>query len=187
MLEVEAGLPAGYADPVRYRAPWGTSVVVLTVLVTAGMLAVTAVAVRSAPSSVWPLLALVPLSLVWAWAYSPTGYRIENGELLIERPAGELRVGLRQLRDVQLDPRLGFAIRVFGDGGLFGGWGWFWSRRIGWFQVSVRRGRPNVLVRTSLRTVLVAPDRPEEFIREIERAGGWSDGRRRHGPGCPAT
>jgi PH (Pleckstrin Homology) domain-containing protein len=158
--------------PVRYGAPWGMPVVVATVLVGAGMLAGAAAAAAFAPPPAWPLLALIPASLLWAWAYSPTGYRIENGELVIERPAGSLRVGLYDLRDVQLDPPLGIPIRVFGNGGLFGAWGWFWSRRIGWFQTALRRARPNVLVRTSTRTVLVAPDRPEEFVREIERAAG---------------
>jgi len=151
----------------HYRAPWGTSVAVLTGIIAGGVAIWTVVAIA------WGMrLASVPVVmplvvLVWSWAYSPTGYRIAGGELLIERPIGTLRLDLRDLREVRLDPSLGAAIRVFGDGGLFGGWGIFWSRRMGWFRVYVRRSRPLVMVRTATRTVMVAPDRTEEFVRAL--------------------
>ncbi len=161
-MKVDPGL-------VRFRAPWGTSVVVVTALGVAVMLCAAAAVVSWAPPGVsQAVVLLLFLAGAWAWAYSPTGYRIGNGELVVERPAGELRFPLTNLRDVQVDARLGMALRVFGNGGLFGGWGWFWSRRVGLFQAAVRRSRPLVMIRMARRTLVVAPDRPEEFVRELE-------------------
>jgi hypothetical protein len=76
----------------RYRATWGTSVAVLTGIIAGGVAIWTVVAIAwgvrlgSVPV-VMPLVVLV-----WSRAYSPTGYRIAGGELLIERPVGTLRL-----------------------------------------------------------------------------------------------
>lgn len=104
--------------------------------------------------------------LVLAYAFSPRGYTIADEWILIDRLIGNVRVPLRGLREARRSTADDFrgAIRLFGDGGLFGYYGLFRTARLGkshWYMTN----RSNaVVVRTTDRVVVVSPDDPESFL-----------------------
>jgi hypothetical protein len=125
----------------RYRlAPMSTGIRMLTVallLLPAAML----VAVASgALALVGPLL-LVCLIYPWIWLrFRPTAFVVTPTDLEIVRPLKRRRIARRGIRDVRLIDaptfrgEAGWAVRV-GAGGLWGGFGWLWTRRRGIVQM----------------------------------------------------
>lgn len=104
--------------------------------------------------------------LVLAYAFSPRGYTIADESILIDRLVGTVQIPLRGLREARRSTADDFrgAIRLFGDGGLFGYYGLFRTARLGkshWYMTN----RSNaVVVRTADRVVVVSPDDPESFL-----------------------
>jgi hypothetical protein len=65
--------------------------------------------------------------IVLSYAYSPRGYAIQEGSIVVKRLIGNARISLddvRELRAADADDFRG-CIRLFGDGGLFGYYGLF--------------------------------------------------------------
>jgi hypothetical protein len=61
-------------------------------------------------------------------------------------------------------------IRLFGNGGLFAGQGFFWNRMFGLFRAYVTSARPAdlVLVETTNRKILISPRDPQAFVTAWE-------------------
>lgn len=75
--------------------------------------------------------------------------------------------GVRVLESRQFRPEFGWAARV-GVGGLWGGFGWAWTSRRGLLDLYVSRTDGCVLVeRRSGRSLVLTPERPEEFVRAL--------------------
>ncbi len=62
-----------------------------------------------------------------AYAWSPTGYEIDDGDVVIRRLIGNIRIPISGIRDVRIATRddLKGSMRIFGSGGLFGYYGLF--------------------------------------------------------------
>ena len=64
---------------------------------------------------------------------------------------------------------VGFGIRLFGAGGLWGVFGLCWSKGLGRFDAYLCRSDAMVLVAFhQRRPLLITPERPEEFIAALE-------------------
>jgi hypothetical protein len=107
--------------------------------------------------------------LLAAYAYSPRGYLILDGAIVVRRGFGNVRIsldGIRELRKAHADDLTG-CIRLFGSGGLFGWYGLFRTSKLGkctWYVTN----RANVVVLiTDVRTILFSPDDVEPFIALI--------------------
>ncbi len=147
----------------RYRAPYdglvaGVTVAVVVLLSVIVLVLAIAFAATSDPGAHLIVIAsglLVVAIPVVSYAYAPNAYRIEGRILVIERPAGPRLISLDDL--VSVEPfdrkRAGFTLRTWGNGGLFGAYGRFWSRKLGRFEVYARRGNDYVMLRTTSRTI----------------------------------
>src|SRR5580693_139035 len=68
-----------------------------------------------------------------AYAWSPTGYSIMDGEVVISRLIGNVHLPVAGIREVRIATRddLRGSMRVFGSGGLFGYYGLFRNSKLG--------------------------------------------------------
>ncbi len=112
--------------------------------------------------------ALVLLTFAW----SPRGYTVEGQTLLVHRLIGSARIPLQEIRELRAGTADDFqgAIRLFGNGGLFGYYGLFQTTRLGkstWYVTD--RSRTVVIV-TGAKTVVVSPDDVEGFLAAVRSA-----------------
>ncbi|HVW12160.1 MAG TPA: PH domain-containing protein [Bryobacteraceae bacterium] len=113
------------------------------------------------------------LILAASFAWSPTGYSIEDGFLSAHRVIGNFRIPLASIREVRIAAKedLQGTLRIFGSGGLFGYYGVFRSSNLGkstWFMT---RHSHAVVVVTSAGTYMFSPDDVDGFISWIRPAG----------------
>ena len=158
-----------------YRAPYDGTVRTTTIAVSA-ILAVVIVLMLG-------LMVAIPVTIVrvlfaalaggifvipaLSYRFAPTGYRVEPNRLIIERPTGPLTFPLDEPVEAWQQERLGMTIRTGGNGGLFGAYGSFRNKELGSFRVYARCARHYVVVRTPTMTIVVGPEHPEQFIRDV--------------------
>lgn len=108
-----------------------------------------------------PVVLLISvLIIVLAYAYSPRGYSVWQGEITIKRIAGSVRLNLRDARELRratADDLRG-TLRLFGSGGMFGYYGLFRTSKLGraWWYVTDRSNI--VIVVTGAGVTLISPD-----------------------------
>lgn len=124
------------------------------------------------------------LVLAGAFAYSPRGYAVGGGKVVVRRLIGDVTFsldGLSEARPSGGNDMRG-CIRLWGNGGLFGYYGLFRTSGLGrctWYLTNRRRA---VVLVTDRKTALFSPDDTEGFLAAIraEAPGlappgeGWS-------------
>lgn len=100
----------------------------------------------------------IPLFL---YLYSPLGYSVREGALVIHRPWKPLAIPLAEIHAVQLlapEEVMG-SFRAFGVGGLFGYYGVFFRPNLGGYVRFYLRNKENpILVDTARGKLLLSPD-----------------------------
>ena len=107
--------------------------------------------------------------LVGAYAWSPRGYAVSDGSIMVHRLIGSVCVPLEGIREARVATKDDFrgCIRLFGSGGLFGYYGLFRTSKLGkstWYVTN--RGQAVVGV-TGAKTALFSPDDGEGFLAAI--------------------
>jgi hypothetical protein len=108
----------------------------------------------------------------FAWLFSPQGYAVRNGALVVLRPAGSVVIPLEEIESVQVaaPEDISWAVRAFGSGGFFGIYGKFWRTDLGFVTYYLRnRENPIILETTTRGKIVLSPDRPG-LVRAL--AGG---------------
>jgi hypothetical protein len=78
-------------------------------------------------------------------------------------------VSARAIDRQELKREIGWGMRV-GAGGIWGGFGWLWTKRRGVVQMYISRTDSFVWIeRTGGRPWLLTPEEPEEFVRALSR------------------
>jgi hypothetical protein len=122
-----------------------------------------------------PALLLVAV-YAWVWLrFRPTRFVVHSGVLEVVWPfkRRELRRdGISQVRLLErrdLRSVTGWGMRI-GAGGLWGVFGWLWTRRRGIVQIYVSRTDRFVWIeRANGRPWLITPEQPEIFVRALSR------------------
>jgi len=111
-----------------------------------------------------PIFLLAIIGIVYF--YRPLYYSVDSDNLIIHRQAGKITIKKSQIQSAGIieEGSMGFVIRTFGVGGLFGYFGEFYSRPMGAMTWYVTRQDKFVLIITSLRKIVVSPDDSERFI-----------------------
>jgi hypothetical protein len=125
-----------------------------------------------------PPLALPALLMIaiyaWVWLrFRPSRFVVQSRTLEVVWPLRRRSIARDQIAAVrivdaqELRREIGFGVRV-GAGGLFGGFGWLWTRRRGRVQMYVSRTDRFVWIElASGPPWLITPDRPEDFVRAL--------------------
>ena len=112
---------------------------------------------------------LAAVLLLVAYAYSPRSYEISERSILVHRLIGNVRIPLDHLREARIaqpDDLTG-AIRLWGNGGLFGYYGLFRTSKLGKCSWYVTNRRNMVVLTTGSRTALVSPDNVDGFLSAV--------------------
>ena len=165
----------------EFSAPWSRALRLTTAVVVVLLLAIALTGSLVGPRHllVWRLAMVgVPaFILLSALPFAVLGYVLTEQSLEVRRPGWRTVLPLEGLAAVTGEPEgLRGAVRVFGNGGLFGLSGWFWSRRIGRFRAYATDPERAVLLRyRDGRKVVVTPSDVAHFIvrvRTLVQLGG---------------
>ena len=121
------------------------------------------------PPSLTAFLAAVFL-FVWGY-YRPNRFEVTDVGLSIVFPFRRKEFPTDSIASVRMISKdeVGFGIRLFGAGGLWGVFGLCWSKPLGKFDAFECRSDGLVWVRFHhRRPLMITPERPEEFIAALE-------------------
>jgi hypothetical protein len=117
---------------------------------------------------------LVVAIYAWIWLrFRPTRFEIHPAMLEVIWPLKRRWIPRSEISDVrlidgkELRARVGWGLRV-GAGGLWGGFGWLWTRKRGIVQMYISRVDRFVWIECGgRRPWLITPDEPEAFVRAL--------------------
>lgn len=112
----------------------------------------------------------------WVWLrLRPKQFIVHEDRLDILWPLKRAQIPRTDISSVRLISRqdlkneIARGVRI-GAGGLWGGFGWLWTRRRGVIQMYVSRTDGFVWIeRTGARAWLITPEEPEAFVRALSR------------------
>jgi hypothetical protein len=120
-------------------------------------------------TSVYIAILLIGIYLI-TFACSPRAYSVNEREVVIHRPLTSHSIPRSQIASVEKlnEKQLGFLIRTFGVGGLFGYFGKFWSRELGNISFYATNLKNMVLIRLKDdEQLVVTPDNVDHFLAEV--------------------
>lgn len=146
---------------------------ILTILLLALPLAFAVAVLLGNHELVIPTLLLVVM-YTWVWLrFRPSEFVVHDTSLDVIWPFKRREIRRENITNVLLIDRqalrkkIGWGIRV-GAGGLWGGFGWLWTKKCGIVQMYVSRTDRFVWIeRTGNRPWLITPEQPEEFVRAL--------------------
>ena len=143
---------------------WLSAVVCLLLLLVSALMIAT-------PRAAAGIAIISILSMACAGAYSPRGYSVGDGMVIVKRLIGNIRVPLDNVQALRTSTSDDFrgCIRLWGSGGLFGYYGLFRTSVLGrctWYVTD--RSRTVVLI-TAAKTVLFSPDDVDGFLLAIRQ------------------
>lgn len=157
----------------RFEAPWCGLLKVVTVLVSCLLLVIGCIIAIQIPATepvARGLVMLAPLLAIGlAAVFMVRGYEVSPDLLKIQRLGWTSRFDLQELNEARIDPgALRRSLRLFGNGGFFSFTGWFRSKSLGIYRFfGTDPERAVVLKFANGRTIVVTPDKPEEFVQTI--------------------
>jgi hypothetical protein len=155
-----------------YRAPWSTSLITISTVFTILLLFILLVVFLNSDSQLLP--ALIPLViLIGAALFTIRGYTITPDAILVHRLLWKTPLPLREIQNIQYNPDAmsSLNIHTFGNGGVYSFSGFYRNDALGHFRAFVTDPHRTIVLRYPSRTVLVSPDTPDEFVREIKALG----------------
>ncbi len=160
---------------IHFGAPWGQSARIMTwftlFVLASGSIFALVIFPETMPFSVRVIfLGLPPAIICGTLPFIVRGYALNDGELLIQRLGWCNHVPLRSVVSATPDPTaVSGSARLWGNGGLFGFYGWFWKRQLGTYRAYVTDPKNSVVMKLTDRTIVVTPDDPQRFVMEIDR------------------
>ena len=155
-----------------YQAPWG-----LALKWSSGLLIIVAIVsifggeflpAGSPPWSVHLVRWTLPAIVLACLPFMVRGYEITADTILIKRPFWTTRLERAGLKSAEFLPKaMSKCLRTCGNGGGFSFTGWYWSKSLGSFRAFVTDLNRTVVLRFENRTVVVSPDAPEEFVKDL--------------------
>jgi hypothetical protein len=156
-----------------YKAPWCRALIIVSVLATLLLIGV-AFGAPLLPQpktggeiAMWlgrALLLMIPVCAL----FIVRGYTIVPDAILVHRAFWDTRLPRTGLRSAVADPKaMCKSLRTCGNGGLYSITGFYWNKSLGSYRAFVTDPRRCVVLRYEKRTVVVSPDSPEDFVREL--------------------
>jgi hypothetical protein len=155
-----------------FGARYDRFTMIVSGLVSALLIAVPVMAVRTGAAAAFVGL-VSAMVIVVTFAFSPRGYEISGGTFRVKRLISDVVFPLDELRFVRDTTAADFrgCVRLWGSGGLFGYYGWFWSKALGrsrWYVTDLNKA---IVVTDGDQVILVSPADDEGFVMAIQPAG----------------
>lgn len=121
---------------------------------------------------------LVVALYAWVWLrFRPSRFAVHRDHLEVIWPLKRRRIPRQDIASVrmvdlqELKREIAWGMRI-GAGGLWGGFGWLWTKRRGVVQMYVTRTDRFVWIeRAPGRPWLITPEQPEAFVRSLSPSG----------------
>ncbi len=119
-------------------------------------------------------LAILAIVIFLAYAYSPRGYSLAEGFIVVDRLIGTVRIPIESVREIRkaAESDLRGGVRLWGSGGLFGYYGLFWTSALGKSTWYVTNRENAVIVMTDRKTLLFSPGDVDGFLAAISATPG---------------
>jgi hypothetical protein len=110
------------------------------------------------------------LFYIITYGFSTKSYQITPDEIIIRRLLGNVKIKRSEILSVEIieKEQMGWLIRTFGVGGLFGYWGKFSSSKLGsmtWYATKKNR---IILIKTiNNKRIVITPDEMEQFVSDF--------------------
>jgi hypothetical protein len=165
---------------ISFGAPWGRPLKAVTVFTVAMLLGIAIIGFLTGPRGgtealIWFAgMAVSPLLIViLSLSFAVRGYVLTRKTLFIKRIGWYSRIELEKLVDVEINPKaMARSIRTFGNGGLFGFTGLYWNRKLGSYRAYVTDFQFCVILRFARGVVIITPDDPKAFVRDLKMLRG---------------
>jgi hypothetical protein len=149
-----------------FRAPWGIWTILITVSISAMLIALMIISPGMITFIISILLFLAGL------LFSVRGYSLDGNKLVIHRFGWVTEFKLSEfIKATRNRNAMRGSIRVFGIGGFFGYTGKFSNNHLGRFRAFVTDHSRSVVLKFKGEVVVISPEDPEKFLSEIEDAG----------------
>lgn len=161
----------------RYSANWSRLLIVVSASTTVLCIG-TAIVLLQTGGAIFRWMALLPVALlVGAALFTVRGYEVGGDGILVRRLFWSTRLPLEGLSSANYEPEaMRSSVRLMGNGGLFSFTGYYWSKRLGRFRAFVTDLRRTVVLRYVDRTMLLSPEEPDSFAKELEERIGKRGG-----------
>jgi hypothetical protein len=153
---------------VTFKARYDRMTKIVTTLVVAVLVTLPIIATRAGGVAVF--IAFVSAAvLALSFAYSPRGYEIFGGAFRVKRLIGDVVFPLDELRYVRDATAADFrgCVRLWGSGGLFGYYGWFWSKALGRSRWYVTDRSKALVLAAGGKAILASPEDRDGFVAAI--------------------
>lgn len=151
------------------KLAWIVTIVVTVLFVGAAALQI---GLMNQIDSIVPVTISIGLLLIYAiaFAFRPAGYTVSRDQLIIHRPLKNVTLAKSDIQTAQVITKkdIGWAVRTFGVGGLFGYYGKFANSTIGnmtWY--ATRMDKPVLITTVHDKKIIVTPDEPEQFVTDL--------------------
>lgn len=119
---------------------------------------------------IYPTIVLLVIVVV-CYGLKPSAYLITDKKLLIKRPLwSDAEFSLKSLSSAEKTERISTEglWRTFGNGGLFGYYGYFRNRELGAMTWYLTRRTQLILLKIGSEHVLISPADPDAFLSALE-------------------
>lgn len=159
-------------NEVRFKAPWGVMLAGMTLFSCVLLVGIAVIGLTTGPrESVWWLLGMVvmPLTILFvSMLFVIRGFVITDDMLIVQRLGWNTRLSLTDFVSARVDPEaIKRSIRLFGNGGMFCFTGTFRNKHLGTYRAFANDMSRSVVLKFTDRTVVVTPDRPDEFAARL--------------------
>ncbi|MDQ2751713.1 MAG: PH domain-containing protein [Bacteroidota bacterium] len=114
---------------------------------------------------------LLLIIYVITYCYHPVSYQIKNKSIVVHRYASNVVLSPNEIKHVEIIPsqKLRGSIRIFGVGGLYGYFGQFSNRDLGYMTwYATQRVNEVILIElNNHKKIIITPDQPQQFVDEL--------------------
>lgn len=105
-------------------------------------------------------------TFIFCYLFRITGYTLNDSELIIHRPIFNKIVKRNTIKEIKKlnSDEINGMIRTFGNGGLFGFYGWFYNSKLGKIRLYCSRSNDLILLSLEKGKIVISPDETENFI-----------------------
>ena len=155
-----------------FAAPWAASLKVISLISTI-LLPVIVWSIPWPNQFSWGIrigILSIPIVLLGTCAlFTVRGYELAGGVLKIQRLFWKTCIPLHSLADAEVRPgSFGWAIRTFGNGGLYSFSGWYYQKSLGSFRALATRTSDAVILKFNDRKpIVITPENPGHFVEAV--------------------
>jgi len=113
---------------------------------------------------------VIDLAVIICYLYASRSYEIKDSQLIIKRLINNKTYDLSELHLAKRysDVKSGMSVRSFGNGGVFGYWGWYYNRGFGKYFMHATSMKNLIILDFVDHKIGISPD-DEAFVRELEK------------------